>query len=199
MSLDAAREAILADLQNTQGPWRQRPAALRVTSLLVPLLVVVGAAFFGLSWHRGLSLQVVAALLSSVIALVGIVLAPERPGLSERFSQIAVVVAVVAFAAELSRMDRTPMGSTLGCLATTGGVTVVAAAVVAFALFASRLPLRLWHRIGIATASTLGACGAVWNHCPSTEVGHVIVGHALGPAVVLGVIVVVVGLARRDP
>lgn len=198
MSLDAAREAILADLQQAQGPWRQRSAAARRASLFLPLLLVVAGAFFGLSWHRGLSIPVIAASLSSLIALIGVVLAPERPGLSERIAQVAVVVAVVAFVAEVVRMNQTPMGSTLACLATIVVVAVVAAAVAGLALLSSRLPLRLWHRIGVGTAGSLGACGAIWNHCPSSETVHVVVAHALGPVVVLAAVVVVFGLLRRD-
>lgn len=197
MSLDDVRSQILADLDETQGPWRRRPLAVRICALCVPALVVIGAAVVVLTPSRGASTSVFVAALASIIGLIGVVLAPEKPAWGERFSQAAVVVALVAFATEVLRMNDVPMGSTAGCLGIVSIVAVAAAVVTAAGLMASRLPLRAWHRVGLATSTTLGACAALWNHCPSAEVVHVLVAHTLGPVALIAAVVAVVGRFRR--
>ena len=197
--LEQARAQIVADLEGTQQVWRKKPALLRVALLLVPALAVVVAAWAvldaGRSWS---SVPVLTASLASLLALLSTTMAPSKPAASERLSQVATVVAVVAFIAEATRMQDVPdihMG--LDCFAYVFAFAVASAVVTGVGLRASRLPLRLWHRIGLATAATLGACSALWHHCPSVEVLHIAVAHTLGPAALIAAVVVVVGRVQR--
>ncbi|MDP2341041.1 MAG: hypothetical protein Q8O67_08790 [Deltaproteobacteria bacterium] len=196
-SLEQARAQIVADLEATQGPWRRRALLVRLGVLLIPAVVVVAAAFVMLEPGRGVSPPVVVAGLASLLALIAVALAPERPAASERLAQAATVVAVGAFIAEVTRMQDGPVLTGVGrCLGTTVVVGIVAAIVIAVGLSASRAPLRLWHKLGLGVASTLGACAAVWHHCPSNEMVHLLLAHALGPVALLAVVVVVVGRLR---
>lgn len=196
MSLDDVRAQIVADLEKTQGPWRSKSAPLRWAILVVPAVVVVAASFMMLEPGRGVAPPVVVAGLASLLALLATALAPTQPSTSERLSQAAVVVAVAAFIAEVTRMETgpgdgpQPFGS---CLTITAAITVAAAVVIAAGLLSSKLPLRLWHKVGLGTAATLGACSALWHHCPSTQMLHVLVAHTLGPVALLAVVVVVLG------
>jgi uncharacterized membrane protein YhaH (DUF805 family) len=196
-TLEQARAQIVADLEATQGPWRRRALWLRAGLLLIPAVVVVACAFVMLEPGRGVSLPVVVAGLASLLALIAVAAAPQRPASSERIAQVAAVVAVVAFVAEVTRMDDAGVVAGVGsCLSTTVVVGVVAAVVIALGLWSSRAPLRLWHKLGLGVASTLGACSAVWHHCPSNEMVHVLLAHALGPVALLAAVVVVVGRLR---
>ena len=198
--LDDVRAQIVADLEKTQGPWRQKSAPLRWALLLLPAVVVVGVGFMMLEPYRGVSAQVMVAGLASLLALLATALAPAKPAASERLSQVAVVVAVAAFIAEATRMDDHPGGQHdfgSSCLTITAGITLAAAVVIAVGLFSSRLPLRLWHKIGLGTAATLGACSALWHHCPSSDMLHVAVAHTLGPVALLAVVVVVLGRLQK--
>lgn len=201
--LEQARRQIAADLEETQGPWRRRPLLLRAALLVVPAVVVVGAAFVLLDPGRAVlsagAPAVVVAGVAALLGLIGVALAPERPALGERVAQLATVVAVAAFVAEVTRMDPVahPGGGLGSCLTSTGVVGAAAAVVVGAALWSSRLPLRLWHKIGLGVASILGACAAIWHHCPSAAVAHVLVAHTLGPVALLAAVVVVMGRLRR--
>lgn len=197
---DAAdvRAFIVADLARTQGPWRKKSPAQRFALLFVPAFLVVGAGFLLLDGGRGVTAQVVVAGAASLVALLATALAPTKPAASERMSQLAFAVAVVAFIAEVTRMeDGGPHDVGASCLILVAVLTVAAAVVTALALFASRLPLRLWHRIGLSTAATLGAASALWHHCPSVDKVHVAVAHTLAPVVLIAVVVVAMGRLQR--
>lgn len=197
--LDQVRAQIVADLEQTQGPWRKKSAPLRWALLLVPAVFVVAVSFMVLEPERGAAPPVVVAGVASLLALLATAWAPTKPAASERLAQVSAVVAVVAFVAEATRMQDVPDVHELGgaCLGITAAITAVAAAVTGAGLLWSRLPLRLWHKVGLATASTLGACSALWHHCPSNEMLHVAVTHTLGPVALIAVVVVVLGKLQR--
>lgn len=201
--LDDVRAQIVADLEQSQGPWRKKSAPLRFALLLVPASVVVGVGFLMLAPERGFALPVVVAGLASLLALCATALAPAKPAASERLSQAATAVAVAAFVAEVARMDDAAAAVTaaadvgVDCLVITAVLTVAAAGLIAAGIYASRLPLRLWHKIGLATAATLGACSALWHHCPSSDMLHIAVGHTLGPVALIAVVVVALGRLQR--
>lgn len=198
-ALEDVQAQITADLAATQGPWRARPLALRVALVVVPGLVVLIGAALALAPYRGVDLSVVCAGVAGLVALVGVGLAPERPGLSERFSQGAALLALVAFVVELTHMHEGGASGAAACASVVIVVAVVAAVVLAVALFASRMPLRLWHRVGLATAAALGASSGVWHHCASHEMLHVLIAHAAVPVLAIFAIALLLGLRRGRP
>lgn len=190
--LDAARAAIAADLARTQGPARTAPWRTAF-AVVVPVVVVIGGAFVALSALRGFGVAVVAAAVAAVLALVGVAIAPRRPGLGERFAQLAVPVAVAAFAAELWRMVPGGVAGAAACVTTTTTVAVLAGIGAVVGVWSSGLPLRAWHKAGVAVVAVVGACAAVWHHCRSDELGHVLIAHIAGPVLLMLVVFVVVG------
>jgi hypothetical protein len=192
-----AYDAILKDLETGQGAWRRRPMMLRLLMLGLPTVLVVGMAFVGLSALRGMSTSVVLAALAGALALLGVMAAPQRPALGERLAQVATVIALAAFGVELTaiRAGDGDVGS--GCLSITTVVALLSSAVTMALLASTGLPLRVWHRVGLAVAGVAGACTAVWHHCPSDRLLHVLVSHALGPLACLALIVVAAGRWRR--
>jgi len=194
-----AYDAILKDLETGQGAWRRRPLVLRLLMVGLPMVLFVGMAFVGLSALRGMSTSVVVAALAGALALVGIMAAPQWPGLGERFAQLATAVGVVAFGVELAGIALGDGDLGAGCLSITAVVALLSAGATMAVLASTGLPLRGWHRVGLSVAGVLGACTAVWHHCPSDRLLHVLVSHALGPLAVLALIVVVASHWRRAP
>jgi hypothetical protein len=193
----AALEAdVVARLDREQGRWRSRPLALRVLQLALPLLAVVVMAVLLLPTGRGWSASVVLAGITSLLALAGVVVAPQRPAVGERIAQLATVVALVAFGLELRPMMPGTGSVGVGCLSMTAIMALGVSALTMASLAVSGLPLRLWHRVGLATAAVLGSAMAVWHHCAADTVAHVVVGHVTGPLLV-GVVLVVVPWWRR--
>lgn len=188
--LNALEVLLVNDLVARQGPARAAPVATALR-IVLPLLVVVAAAFFGLPALRGLGPSVVVVGIATACALSGLAVAPARPGLGERLAQFSVVVAVVGFALELARS--VPGGATGAgmCFTMTGSVGLVAVVAAGLGVSASGLPLRFWHRVGLGLVGVLGACTAVWHHCQSDELGHVMLAHVVGPVVLVVVVVVV--------
>ncbi len=188
---DAVRASIMADLDRRQGPAVRAPVRtmLRIT---LPTLAVVIAAFVLLPPLRDMGASVVVAGAAALLALCAVAVAPARPALGERLAQLAVPIALFAFAAELWRM--VPGGATgaAACFGSTAAVASLAAVVVAAGLWSSGLPLRTWHTVGVGVVAVVGACTAVWHHCRSDELLHVIVSHVSGPLLLVGLIVVVV-------
>jgi hypothetical protein len=197
-ALDDVEAQIVADLNATQGPWRARPAAVRIALLVVPAVAVVIVATLALSANRGVDASVVSAAVAGLVALLAVALAPERPALSERVAQGAALLSVGAFGVELLHMHEGGASGAAACAAIVVVVALVAAGALAAALFASRLPLRPWHRVGLATAAALGASSGVWHHCASHEMWHVLLAHAAVPVVVMGAVAAGLGL-RRAP
>jgi len=193
----AAIEAdVIGRLDREQGHWRARPVALRALQVGLPGLAIIVMAALLLPAGRGISTSVVLAGVASLLALVGVAVAPRRPGLGERMAQFATAVALVAFAVELRPMVPGPGTLGVGCLSMTGIMALVVSALTMASLAASGLPLRVWHRVGLATAAVLGSAMAVWHHCAAETVVHVMVGHVVGP-VLVGVVLVVVPWCRR--
>ena len=195
--LSAVHAEILKDLEARQGPWRRRPLIVRLLMAGLPGLAVIAVAWFALPPSRDIGVPIVGAGVAALLAFLGVALAPERPAVGERLSQLATVVAVIAFAAELSRAGPPGSMGTTGCLATTGAVTVVALLASCGGLWSSGLPLRPWHRIGLAVAVTLGACAAAWHHCMSDQVVHVLFAHGVGPVLLAGGVALGVGALWR--
>jgi hypothetical protein len=197
--LSPAFDAIVADLDGAQARWRARPLLVRVAILAIPAIVVVVSTLMMLTALRGMTASVWCAASASALALVGVVLAPSRPALGERLAQVATVVAIVAFAIELSTMRPGSDDMGIGCLSATTVVAMVASSLTMIGIAASGLPLRLWHRIGLGVVAVLGGCTAVWHHCAADQLLHTLVGHGVGPIVVLGALVVVLGRRRGRP
>lgn len=194
--LAALESDVVARLEAEQGGWRSRPLALRVLQLALPCLAVVVMAVLLLPPGRGVSASVVLAGLTSLLALAGVVVAPQRPAAGERIGQLATVVAFVAFGLELRPMMPGAGTAGVGCLSMTAVMALVVSALTMASLAVSGLPLRLWHRVGLATAAVLGSAMAVWHHCAADTVAHIVVGHVIGPMLV-GVVLVVVPWWRR--
>lgn len=193
----AALEADVIDrLAREQGGWRARPLARRVLQVFLPGLAVIVMAALLLPAGRGVSTSVLLAGLASLLALVGVAVAPQRPAIGERVAQLAIAVALVAFGVELRPMVPGAGSVGVGCLSITVVLALVVSALTTASLAVSGLPLRLWHRIGLATAAVLGSAMAVWHHCAADTVAHVVVGHVGGPLLV-GVVLVVVPWWRR--
>jgi hypothetical protein len=190
--LDALEARLVNDLVATQGAARATPTttALRI---VLPLVVVVCTALYVLPALRGVSASVVVVGLATVCALAGLAVAPARPGRGERLAQLSVVVAVVGFALELARTVPGGMAGAGTCFTMTGSVGLVAVVAAGLGVSASGLPLRLWHGVGLGIVGILGACTAVWHHCESDALGHVMLAHVVGP---LALVVVVVTVAR---
>ena len=159
----------------------------------LPVVLLVGMAWLGLSALRGISTSVVLAALAGGLALLGVMVAPQRPGVGERLAQVASVVAVVAFGAELAGMTGKGVDAGGGCLPVTAVVGVLSSAMMLTVVARSGLPMRWWHRMGVAVAGVLGGCTAVWHHCASDQLVHRVLLHALGPLAVVVTIVVVGG------
>ncbi len=191
-------DAIMADLGGVQARWRAKPWLLRVAILAVPALLVVTSTLMMFSALRGMTASVWCAAAASLLALVGVVLAPWRPALGERLAQLATAVAVVAFGIELSMMRPGNNDMGMGCLSLTAVIALLTSSLTMLGIAASGLPLRLWHRVGLAVVAVLGGCTSVWHHCANDQLSHVLVGHGVGPIVCLGVLVIVGGaIARR--
>jgi hypothetical protein len=188
---------LVGRLDDEQGRWRRRPLVLRVLQLALPVVVVVTVGALLLPGGVGISWPVRGALVAAALALVGVVVAPARPALGERFAQLATAVAVVAFALELAPMAFSAGNSGVGCLSITSLMALVASSATAASLSLSGLPLRPWHRAGLAVAAVLGACATLWHHCAANTVLHVVVGHAVGPALVAGALYLILGWRRR--
>lgn len=189
--------SVLGRLDEEQGRWRRRPLLLRVLQTALPIVVVIAVAAVMLPGSGGVSWSVAGALVAAGLALVGVVMAPSRPGLSERFAKVATVVAVVAFALELAPMAMVAGNSGVGCLSITSLVALLASSVTAASLALSGLPLRPWHRAGLAVAAVLGASATIWHHCAADSVVHVVVGHTAGPAVIGLLVFMAIGWRRR--
>jgi hypothetical protein len=194
----AALEAeVIGRLEREQGRWRARPLALRVLQVVLPGLAVVVMAALLLPAGRSVSTSVLLAGVASLLALVGVAVAPQRPALGERVAQLATVVALVAFVVELRPMVVGAGSVGVGCLSMTGIMALVISALTTASLAVSGLPLRLWHRVGLATAAVLGSAMAVWHHCAADTVAHVVVGHVGGPLLVMVLLVLVPWWRRR--
>jgi hypothetical protein len=190
--LDALEARLINDLIATQGAARAAPIATALR-IVLPLVVVLVTAVYLLPALRGVSASVVVVGLATVCALAGLAIAPARPGVGERLAQLSVVVAIASFALELGR---TVPGGAAGagtCFSLTGSVGLVAVVVAGLGVSASGLPLRWWHRVSLGLVGVLGACTAVWHHCSSDELGHVMLAHIVGPVVL---VVVIVAVAR---
>lgn len=194
--LESARAQIVADLEARQGPWRRRSPALRAARLLLPTTVVVGGLMLLAPAHEPKA-TVVLAVAAAMLGLLGVSLAPERPSIAERVSQLATALAVLAIADELTCTGDvwalTPL-----CASVTTFFAVVMAATTTAVLWSSGTPLRLWHRLGLATTTTLGACAAIWHSCPGNTATHVWLAHGVAPLAVVALITFGVGrLLRR--
>ena len=102
-----------------------------------------------------------------------------------------MVLGVCALAAELLQMVPGGFSGAAMCLTSTGMVAGLAGFAATIGLYRSGLPLRRWHHVGIGVVGVAGACTAVWHHCASHERGHLLVGHVVGPLVLVGVMAVV--------
>jgi hypothetical protein len=195
-SLRALEQQLGDELEQTQGRWRRRPLVLRLLWLLGPPLVVFGAAFYVLSAGRALTLPVVLGLIALVFGFVSLGVMAERPGLSERLVQGAVVVGLAAFALQAVGVEASPAVPPWGCLSLNAGVAVTVFAAAFWGLSQTALPLRLWHRIGVALLAGTGACVVLWHHCPARDPVHVWVAHLVGPAAVVVVLALLLRLGR---
>lgn len=200
-ALDRLEAALVDDLVKTQGKAQAAPlsTALRI---VLPVVAVVGGAMAMLPALQGLAASVVVVGLASLLALVGVAVAPTRPGAGERLAQLSIPTAVIGFALEVLRAVPGGVGGAGMCFTMTGGIALVAVVAAGLGLSTSGLPLRLWHRIGLGVVGVMGACTAVWHHCQSDELGHVMLAHLVGPLVLLIVVialvrVLVVRAARR--
>jgi hypothetical protein len=160
---------------------------------VLPAIAVVVVAGAVLPALRGLTPSVVVVGLASLLALVGVAVAPTQPGAGERLAQLSIPTAVIGFALEVWRAVPGGVGGAGMCFTMTGAVALVAVVAAGLGLSTSGLPLRLWHRIGLGVVGVMGACTAVWHHCSSDEFGHVMLAHLVGPLVLL---IVVTALVR---
>lgn len=187
--LDALKSRIHEDLEEKQGPFRERGFVARAWP--VAMAVVAGLAFAVALSPASLNalamLSVAGAGASAALAFAAVVLAPSRPGRAELVALAGIGLGVVALAlqvwsgigGERAWLDALP--GSFKCF----GVLLVGTAgpllVLALWLRHSGLPVRALHAAGLSVAAfALGGLG-VFRHCAPLETWHTLFAHLVGP------------------
>lgn len=198
--LDEMRRRIRADLEDGQGRWRRSPLAVRVAALLLPgllVLVVIGLALPAARPATSELASVALALAAFALAQASVLTMTARPGVSERLAQGGVVACGAALALEAAEATGTGWTMTGGCLSITVGAGIVAFVATAVVVRGTGFPARMWHRAALATSATLAAGVPTWRHCPSRDLEHLVVAHALGPALLIAALTALALWTRR--
>lgn len=190
VALEALRGRIRADLEQTQGPFRQAGVAGRywpfaLALLLGGLAMLLFKPAVNARWD-----QVLAAVLAGgagLFCLAAAAVSPTRPGLGERLSRGGLLVAVGALVFELIEAVRMP-GDTVD-LGAPCAITLVVSGLLPmgalyFGMRRSGLPVRRAHAAAIVAAALALAGATVWLHCPVQNLWHLVVGHVAIPLVV---------------
>lgn len=195
---------IRADLEATQGPWRQKgwlgrawPELLAIGFALVFVFVRSPAAI-GV-WGVASVWAIAFALL---LGLAGVAIAPAKPALGERFGQATWGLVLTGGALQLVQATHMTIGplvpkAALMCTAMTFVGASVPLGMMVWGLKRSGLPVRSWHSAAVAAAAMAAGSWSSWRHCQAHEMWHVIISHVAVPSLSAAAAVWLVARAMR--
>ncbi len=203
--LDSLRDTITDDLETTQGPYRAMPAWKRYWPVGVATLL--GIFFMGI-WPSGeggntaILVASIAGAIAAVLCVLASAVAPSRPAAAERVAIAGIVVAMVALSAEGYLAFTAPdSGIMLKGIIKCGGFVIgfglLPFGFLVYAMKRSGAPARTLHVLAMGAAALAVGGVAIWRHCPDGGLWHVMIGHVLGPALLLPVLALLIWAPLR--
>ena len=187
-ALDALRSQLQADLEQTQGPFRDAHAVMRYWPFALAL--VFGAfSVVLLKPASGSDLpRLIASLLAGLTGLVCLgaaAFAPTRPGRAERVATVGLALGIASLVIEgviASGMPSDVIDLGGQCAMTMAVVAALPIIATFFGFKRAGLPVRRRHAAALAVAGLAMASAAVWLHCPTENAPHLLFGHMSFPA-----------------